>query len=239
MTCCDLTLPTPEENLACDEALLDMCDENKAEEVLRFWEPARYFVVVGYANEVAAEVNLAFCEANAIPVLRRCTGGGTVLQGPGCLNYSLILRIEEAGPLQSISGTNEFVLKRHAVALSEALGWPAEMRGHTDLSIGDLKFSGNAQRRKRNCLLFHGTFLLDFDIELIAKALLMPSKQPEYRQQRPHVDFLMNLGMPAQQVKEALCKMWHAGARQAEIPFDRINALIGEKYDREEWNRKF
>ena len=98
---CDLTLPSAEENLACDEVLLDLCDEGDAGEVIRFWEPAQYFVVVGYGNKLATEVNVPFCQLNTIPVLRRCSGGGTVLQGPGCLNYSLILGLEAAGPLQS------------------------------------------------------------------------------------------------------------------------------------------
>src|SRR6266567_1610948 len=166
MSYCDLTLPSPEENLACDEALLDVCEEGETGEVLRFWEPEQYFVVVGYANQAATEVNLPFCEAIAIPVLRRCTGGGTVLQGPGCLNCALILCLEDLGPLQSISGTNEFILRRHQRALAEMLGAPVELRGHTDLAIGGLKFSGNAQRRKRHCLIFHGSFLLEFDIEM-------------------------------------------------------------------------
>jgi len=33
----DLTLPSPEENLACDEALLELCDEGLGDEVLRVW----------------------------------------------------------------------------------------------------------------------------------------------------------------------------------------------------------
>ena len=78
MKFCELTLATPEENLACDEALLDLCDDGLEDEVLRFWESPRYFVVVGYANHTAAEVHLPFCNQNTIPVLRRCTGGGTV-----------------------------------------------------------------------------------------------------------------------------------------------------------------
>ena len=82
MKLCDVTLATPEENLACDEALLDFCEAGRGGALLRFWEPAHYFVVLGYANKAAAEVNLPFCAANRIPVLRRCTGGGAVLQGP-------------------------------------------------------------------------------------------------------------------------------------------------------------
>jgi lipoate-protein ligase A len=236
MVCIDVTLPSPEENLACDEALLDACEGDGAEEALRFWEPAQYFAVVGYANVAAREVNLPFCEANGIPVLRRCTGGGTVLQGPGCLNYSLVLRISETGPLRSISGANEFILKRHREILSAALGKEVELRGQTDLAIGEVKFSGNAQRRKREWLIFHGTFLLDFDIPLIAQALPMPSKQPDYRGQRGHEDFLTNLAVSAEKMKGALREAWSAKNERVEVPVGRIEQLVREKYGKADWN---
>src|SRR6185295_5909726 len=79
----DQTFPTAEENLACDEALLDWCDAGDGPEVLRFWEPQQHFVVVGYSNRVEREVNVAACRESGIPILHRCSGGGTVLQGPG------------------------------------------------------------------------------------------------------------------------------------------------------------
>src|SRR6516225_6073909 len=113
----DLTLPTPAENLACDEALLEECEDHGGPGILRFWQPSQYFVVVGYGNKVAAEVNTEYCEGQGIPVLRRCSGGGTVLQGPGCLNYSLVLPIDLSPMLGGIASTNEFVLTRHPAAL--------------------------------------------------------------------------------------------------------------------------
>ena len=71
----DLTLPSPAENLACDEALLDACEESGGDEILRFWEARETFVVVGYANKVATEVNLDACAAqessNFSTLLRR------------------------------------------------------------------------------------------------------------------------------------------------------------------------
>ncbi len=239
MRLCDLTFSTPEENLACDEALLDLCEAGQAEEVLRFWEPARYFVVVGYANQVATEVNLPFCGQNTLPVLRRCSGGGAVLQGPGCLNYSLVLRIGASGPLSGISSTNNFVLARHQAALSALLLAPVERCGHTDLAIGGLKFSGNAQRRRKNFLLFHGSFLLHFDIGLIENALRFPSRQPDYRLDRSHEDFLMNLKVPPHLVKTALSRAWGATETLTEIPLADIGRLVRERYGREAWNNKF
>jgi lipoate-protein ligase A len=236
---CDLTLPSPEENLACDEVLLELAEEGLGGEVLRFWEPIEYFVVVGYANKAAAEANLAFCESNEIPVLRRCTGGGTVLQGPGILNYSLVLRVDGPAPLQSITAANRFILNRNQTTLATLLRAPIEMCGHTDLAVGGLKFCGNAQRRKKRFLLFHGALLLNLDIDLLEKVLPMPSKQPDYRLNRSHSEFLMNLRVPASLIKAALLKAWDAAEPLADIPSARVTLLAREKYLLDEWNLKF
>ncbi len=175
----DLTLASPAENLACDEALLNWSEAGGGE-ILRFWEPREYFVVVGYANKVETEVNVAACQAHGIPVFRRCSGGGTVLQGPGCLNYTLILQIGTHPSLANISSANRFIMERNREAVeSEVSSQKPEVRiavcGHTDLALVTRhlspvtyrKFSGNSQRRHKRALLFHGTFLLDFDLPLI------------------------------------------------------------------------
>ena len=239
MNFCDFTLPSPEENLACDEALLDSAEEGRGGEVLRVWEPRHYFVVLGYSNKAAMEVNVPYCRLHTIPVLRRCTGGGAVLQGPGCLNYSLVLHLREAGPLQSIPTANAFVLKRHQEALATLLRAPVEMRGHTDLAIGGLKFSGNSQRRRRQYLLFHGSFLLHLDVSMVEGTLRAPSRQPEYRLNRSHSDFLLNLGVPALRIKQALVKCWTASEPLDDLPFERVSDLTREKYGCEEWNSRW
>jgi lipoate-protein ligase A len=239
MKYCDLTFPSPQENLACDEALLDLAEQVGNGEVLRIWEPAQYFVVVGYGNEISKEVDAASCKQNNIPILRRCTGGGTVLQGPGVLNYSLILQVEAAEALGSIAGANRYIMERHRSALGDLLGSPVEVCGHTDLAIGGLKFSGNAQRRKKRWLLFHGSFLLDLDLGLIQKVLPMPSKQPDYRRGRRHSEFLMNLKVEVGTMKEALLKVWEAEEPFEEMPFTRVQTLARDKYGRDDWNSRF
>jgi lipoate---protein ligase len=208
--CLDLTLPSAGANLACDEALLDACEDGVGPQVLRFWEPCDYFVVVGYANQIQREVNVDACARENVPILRRCSGGGTVLLGPGCLNYALVLRFDKSGPLASISGTNSYVMERNRQALTAALGFPVTVRGFTDLAVNDLKFSGNAQRRKRRALVFHGTFLLNFDLDRIGRMLPMPSTEPSYRQFRSHQTFLKNLNIPSAKVKAALQIAWSA-----------------------------
>jgi len=227
-------LATPAANLACDEVLLDLCEEGRGEEVLRVWESAEHFVVVGYANRVADEVDLAACDALRVPILRRCSGGGTVLQGAGCLSYSLILRIDERAA--GVRETNRTIMERHRQVLGELLRRPVAVSGHTDLTLDGRKFSGNSQRRHRRALLFHGTFLLGFNLALIGRCLRTPSRQPDYRQNRRHEDFLVNLSLPASAIKQALKQCWKADRPLAKIPFEQIEQLVREKYSRDEWN---
>ncbi len=233
----DLTFPSPAANLACDEALLDACDHGDAGEVLRFWAPRDYFVVAGFSNALAREVNLDACRQAGVGVFRRCSGGGTVLQGPGCFNYSLVLRIDAHPALRTIPAANRHIMERHRDALSALLGRPVQVRGITDLALGPLKFSGNAQRRKRRALLFHGAFLLRFDLSLMERFLTMPSRQPDYRQGRPHGRFLTNLDVPPSAVRDALRACWRADAPAPPPPDCR--RLVAEKYSRDEWNLKF
>lgn len=234
----DFTLPTPAANLACDEALLDWAEANAGGELLRFWEAREPFVVVGYANEVAREVNVDACVTDGVAIRRRCTGGGTVLQGPGCLNYTLILRISENGPLRSVSAANHFVMERNRAALQSLIKGTVDIQGCTDLTLDNLKFSGNAQRRRRQYLIFHGTFLLDFDISLVEKYLLMPSKQPDYRHLRSHAEFLTNLNVSPDDVKSALRKVWDANAPLPVSSLPDFSELI-KKYSDDAWNSKF
>jgi lipoate-protein ligase A len=235
----DLTFPTPPENLACDEALLNWCEDGYDQEILRFWEAHEHFVALGYTNKAASEVDLPACRQRGIPVLRRCSGGGTVLQGPGCLNYALILKIRDGGPLNSVTEANSFIMERQRQSLEPLLNAAVEIQGCTDLAIGELKFSGNAQRRKRRFLLFHGTLLLNFDIPLVERVLRMPSRQPSYRRDRTHSEFLKNLGIPSHCVKQALKSLWNAVDELKYIPSDSVDRLVQQKYATDEWNLKF
>ncbi len=243
----DSTFPTPAENLACDEALLDWREQNGGEEILRFWESPETFVVVGYANKIVAEVDVAHCEAGKIPIFRRCSGGGTVLQGIGCLNYALILRIAGNASLAGISGANKYIMERNREAIKSILGesWSVKVQGHTDLAAQQTpstvfkKFSGNSQRRHKNYLLFHGTFLLNFNLAFVSEFLKFPSRQPDYRESRNHTDFLMNLNLSAAAVKTAMKKIWNADQPLQSPPLEKASTLAREKYATPEWNRKF
>ncbi len=235
----DLTFKTPEENLACDEALLASSEANPPDEILRFWEPDVFFVVLGYSRRFRFDVNCAFCRKHNIPILRRISGGGTVLQGPGCLNFTLILNTGKNHRLSTISEANSYVLSKHKEALEAVIGREVAIQGISDLALGDMKFSGNSQRREKNRILFQGSFLVSAKLKMIEKALEIPDRQPRYRKNRPHSDFLINLGTNPARIKEAMAKAWMAHSALDDVPHERIRELTLTKYSRKEWNFKF
>jgi lipoate---protein ligase len=223
----DLTLPSPAENLALDEALLDELNERGGDPVLRFWESDRHFVVLGRSCQLVSDVHLAACEADGVSILRRASGGGTVLQGPGCLSYALVLPLQLHPDLTGIRSTNQFILERIANALHP---WePATtFRGISDLAIGDMKISGNAQRRMRHALLFHGTILHGMPVAIIARYLKQPARQPDYRQDRPHGAFLRTIEARAEDIKLAIAKAWSVTSKLDTWPEARMQDRIQE-----------
>jgi lipoate-protein ligase A len=237
----DAKLSGPAENLACEEALLDWCEagEYGGPGILRFWESPTHFVVLGYANRLAQEVDEAECVKLQVPILRRCSGGGSVLQGPGCLNYALVLPINAAPELGTISEANQFIMCRQQLALAEATGQRVTVEGFTDLAIDGRKCSGNSQRRKREWLLFHGTFLCGLDVALVQQVLCPPPREPVYRRNRSHEAFMAQLEIEPAALTGAIARAWNATTRLTAFPAGRVSQLVAEKYSQPEWNRRW
>jgi lipoate-protein ligase A len=233
----DLTLPAAADNLALDEALLLEAESGRGGEVLRLWEWPTHAVVLGAGCVLADDVDESACRAGGVPVLRRVSGGGTVLLGPGCLCFSLVLAYDRGPALCEITPSYEYILGRVGEALAGLL--PGIGRaGTSDLADGGLKFSGNAQQRKRHHLLHHGTLLYDFDVTRIGRYLRSPARQPEYRRGREHAAFVRNLPAGVDELKRRLRIGWRADEELTDWPREAVRRLSEEKYTREEWIRR-
>jgi lipoate-protein ligase A len=238
----DRTFASPEENLAADEALLEHAESGACGEILRFWESPQHFVTLGYTNKIEIEADTSTCAALGVPILRRASGGGTVLQGPCSWNYGLVLDIDARPEISSITSSNAWIMEQQARAVSQALGRKVEVSGHTDLALDGRKFSGNAQKRKRRFTLFHGTILLQgFDLQLLAQTLKTPERQPDYRGDRSHLDFVCTLDVQRENLKSALASTWGAASSLGEDDFPHaiMQRLIQERYALESWKQKF
>src|SRR3990172_9373973 len=81
--------PSPSQNLALEEALLECCELGNFTPTCRIWfnSPS---VVMGRFQDVSLEVNTQLCSRKGVQIVRRFTGGGTVYHDEGNLNLTIL-----------------------------------------------------------------------------------------------------------------------------------------------------
>jgi lipoate-protein ligase A len=233
----DLTLPTIEANLALDEALLLEAEAGRVGEILRLWEWRSPAVVLGAGGRIAEDVDEAACQADSVPILRRASGGGTVLLGRGCLLYTLVLSYDRSPLLREVRSSYCYILGRMGEALADLMAGIV-CAGTSDLAADGLKFSGNAQQRKRDHILHHGTLLYEFNLNGMSRYLRMPRRQPEYRLNRAHDQFVGNLRTHDKELRQRLQQSWDASMPTQAWPQELVQQLISQKYGNPEWVRR-
>lgn len=235
---CEVSFASAAEDLAYDEALLEHAEGNSKElEFLRIWEPVETFVVLGRSSRVAEEVDLAACHERGIPVFRRCSGGASIVTGPGCLMYAVVLSYEKRPQLHMISEAHRFVLETLVDGL-QAVVPEVRYQGTSDLTIGNCKFSGNSLRCKKSHLLYHGTLMYDFPVDTVSACLRSPPRQPEYRDGREHAEFIRNLPVARDAIVESLISAWNPVRHADDGPTELARRLAVEKYATRQWNYK-
>lgn len=195
----EYTCSEPAENLAWDEALLEGSESSSGREVLRVWEMPRPCVVVGRASRIDQEVFVERCNQDDVPILRRMSGGSSIVAGPGCLMYSVLLSLEARPACRQVDAAHRTVMERTKDAVQSMLNrysieGDVAIEGICDLTWNGFKISGNSLRVKRHWLMYHGTILLTMPLEWISKYLRIPPRQPEYRGGRTHERFVTSLG---------------------------------------------
>jgi lipoate-protein ligase A len=236
-----LTLETPAENLALDESLLDAAAAGELPgDVLRLWEPTEPFVVLGRSSR-REEIHMRACETDGIPLLRRSSGGATVVAGRGCLMYALVLDRRRHNLPGGVDRAHQFVLSRNIEALRPLAGGISRL-GTSDLVLTDhsapfaaRKFSGNSLRLKRDHLLYHGTILYDFPLECFGHWLATPARMPEYRARRSHAEFVANFPAKADALTAALLDAWQADKPLLQWPQARTVKLAQTRYATLDW----
>ncbi len=235
----DISFDAPEMNLALDEVLLDSADhEQNPVSTLRFWESPVPFIVLGTGQVLAQEVYMEHCEQDGMPIRRRCSAGGCVLQGPGSLNYSLALVCDEYPEVRQLRASYCYILHKLSDAFME-FGLEVQHLGISDMVFGAKKVSGNAQRRRRRAILHHGTLLYQVDYHAMTRYLREPADRPEYRGCRTHQDFVTELPLDEIKLRKVVQSAFSVDTIMASPPTpSEINAaeqLAVEKYASLDW----
>ena len=176
-------------NMAVDETFIEAVASGESIPILRFygWKPS--CVSIGYFQRVASSIDLVFCRENGIHVVRRITGGRTVLHQKE-IAYSIVIPESH----EFVKGSITEAYKKISIGLLEGLklcGIKAEFSpgilhastssacfeasSKYEIVIGGKKLVGSAQTRKKGVVLQHGSIILDFDEAIFANCLGLSS----------------------------------------------------------------
>ena len=179
-------------NMALDERLLAAASRGPAAPVLRFytWEPAA--VSLGRFQSEERSCIREECERRGIDIVRRITGGRSVLHDQE-LTYSIIARADDPQFPNDILGTYK-VIAQGLLAGLRGLGVDAELVQRSgrhaekvrpyardpacfsspswfELMARGRKIAGSAQRRTSGAFLQHGSVLIGYDPDLEAAVI--------------------------------------------------------------------
>lgn len=209
-----------------------------AGEVVRTWEFSSAVVIAGRSTRIEQEVDVDFCVDSGVDILRRCSGGATVVGGPGCMMYSIVLSLKKNPLLRKIDHAHQYVMSRILASVQQQVPDIA-LCGICDLAWQDKKFSGNSLRVHRDHLLYHGTILYRFDLSFLHRCLKFAPRQPEYRQGREHHDFVTNVPINPEVLANSLRSQF--GATEScdlSVYLPMMRQIRLDRYDRDDWHNR-
>ncbi len=145
-------------------------------------------IVMGISGKEEELIDKTHLTNHPIPLIRRFSGGGTVVVDENTLFVTFIFQ-KEAHPFPAYP---EPIMRWGATFYEKAFDLPHFGLRENDYVIGDKKCGGNAQYIRKTCWLLHTSFLWDFT-EHNMRYLLHPKKTPQYRAGRAHTEFLCRL----------------------------------------------
>lgn len=142
-------------------------------------------IVMGISGQLD-QIDAAKMSQCPLPVIKRFSGGGTVVVDTDTLFVSLLL---QKGAIESRASPQE-IMRWSANLYSPLLENFALIEN--DYVIGKKKFGGNAQYICKGRYLHHSSLLWDYNCSYM-DYLHLPEKRPIYRKDRPHERFLCRL----------------------------------------------
>ncbi|OED38371.1 hypothetical protein AB834_00945 [PVC group bacterium (ex Bugula neritina AB1)] len=183
--------PCSIKNLAIDEMLF-LKTISSGIPYIRIWEQPALAIYIGISQRWKKEVYQERCLKDRVPIIRRFSGGGAVIQHKGNINYTLTLPIGFFEACRNISKSYLFILN-FLNDIFRPLGLSLDLFGYSDFCLNGYKVSGNSQARRKQVVLCHGTLLTVPHISLITHYLREPKVQPAYRKKKSHANFVSDL----------------------------------------------
>lgn len=164
---------TAAENMALDEALLELKGQGRSVNTIRFLQFKPRTVLVGYHQAIDEEIRRAYCREAQIDINRRITGGGAIFFDENQLGWEVYCDKS----FFDISIPNNRLFKSLCQPVADALGrlgLAAQFRPRNDIEVHGRKISGTGGTESEGAFMFQGTMLVDFDVDTMLRALKIP-----------------------------------------------------------------
>lgn len=155
------------------------------------------------------------------PVLRRYSGGGTVVIDEATIVVSFILPKLPGKQSHHPQAIHNYILTFYEKAFS-SLGFHLR---ENDYCLGEKKVGGNAQYVTKERFCHHTTLLFAYSKKMM-QTLKMPPKTPEYRKKREHEEFLTTFSKHFPTPKECLQKLLEVLPLEKEIGQEELLPVL-------------
>jgi lipoate-protein ligase A len=162
-------------NMAIDRAILAANSDGKVPPTVRFYGWIPPAVSIGYFQSIAEEIDINACKKLGVDYVRRITGGGAVFHDKE-VTYSIVIPEEHPAIPKNILKSYARICNALLQGLKQ-LGIKGTYAPINDILVDGKKISGNAQTRKANTVLQHGTILLDVDVNMMFSLLKVPNEK--------------------------------------------------------------
>jgi len=154
------------------------------------WRPQQTTLVLGQSNKPESSLNVDQVLKDEIPVMKRNSGGETVILTPETLVISVVFVTEGfENPSTYFRKINQNIM-----TVLQDLGVEGlEQKGISDISKGNKKILGSSIYRHRAALLYHAVLNISESPELMERYIAHPPKEPDYRKGRSHAEFVTSL----------------------------------------------
>jgi len=176
------------------------------------WIPDKVYIVLGASNNPADALNMDMVEKDKIAVLKRPSGGQTVILTPNNIIIAAVFFGKKTmHPKDVFQQINKLIIS----AIEQTGIHDLSMMGISDIAISGKKILGSAIYRSKEALLYHAVLNLGEPSITFERYLKHPSKEPEYRQGRSHAEFVTSLK------EKGYTRSYHHLANELSLTFER------------------
>lgn len=228
---------SPYFNFALEEYLMTYKDLED-DEIFLFWR-TNPTVMIGRYQNTYCEINEKYVKENNINVVRRNSGGGTIYTDIGAWQFTFIEKKHKENGISFDKFTTPIVQALRQQNID------AYFNSRNDLLIGNKKFSGNAQYRKDDVMLHHGSILFNTDIKAMVESITVAEDKiiakgiKSVRERVINISEVMDKSITSEDFKDIMLKSLLKDSKiytLTDEDIEAVNKIKKEKFESWYWN---